>query len=174
MGLSPSKSWHIADTLELCIGQGAVTATPLQVARLLAAVANGGRLVTPHWVAGDCPDFCASKNGTVPFASAAQEIAGLHPHTLAVLRDGLARTVSDPRGTAHDTVQLDSVAVAGKTGTAQCGPGQPDHAWFAGYVPAEQPRFAVVVVLEHGGDAATAAGPLVKRLILQMQDLGLL
>jgi penicillin-binding protein 2 len=156
-------SWRIADTLELCIGQGALTATPLQIARLLAAVANGGRLVTPHWSAGESPNL-----------PPATEISGLHRRTLAALRDGLARAVSDPRGTAHDTLQLDSLAVAGKTGTAQCGPGQPDHAWFAGYVPAEQPRFAVVVVLEHGGDAALAASPLVKRLILQMQEIGLL
>ena len=168
------RFWRVADTLELCIGQGTITATPLQVARLLAAVANGGRLVTPHCVTGDCPNFRVSENGTVPFDSAAQQIPGLHSHTFAVLRDGLARAVSDPRGTAHDTLQLDTVTVAGKTGTAQTGPGQADHAWFAGYVPANQPRFAIVAVLEHGGDAALATGPLVKRLILQMQDLGLL
>jgi penicillin-binding protein 2 len=185
--INAPSCWRIADTLELCIGQGAITATPLQIARLLAAVANGGRLVTPHCVDSSRHTPCACYYGTgdvilsraetpveKPDIPPPQEIAGLHQRTLAVLRDGLARVVSDPHGTAHDTLQLDTLTVAGKTGTAQTGPGQADHAWFAGYVPAEQPRFAIVAVLEHGGDAALATGPLVKRLIVQMQDLGLL
>jgi cell division protein FtsI/penicillin-binding protein 2 len=69
---------------------------------------------------------------------------------------------------------MDSLAVAGKTGTAETGADQADHAWFAGYVPAERPQLAFVVVLEHAGDAATAAGPVAKRLVEQIDRLGLL
>ena len=82
--------------------------------------------------------------------------------------------VADPQGTAHDAVYLESVPIAGKTGTASAGEDRLDHAWFAGYVPADRPRLAFVVVLEHAGDAATAAGPVAKRLVLQMKQLGLL
>jgi penicillin-binding protein 2 len=145
----------------LSIGQGTLTATPLQIARLLSTIANGGRLVRPHVRQGDSNTLI-------------EPIAGLHAPTLQAIAAGLVATVADPRGTAHDALGLDTVAVAGKTGTAQCGPGQPDHAWFAGYLPAERPQWAVVVVLEHAGDAATAAAPLARRVILQMQELGLL
>ena len=82
------------------------------------------------------------------------------------------RVVATPEGTAHATVHTDAIAVAGKTGTAQTGGDRADHAWFAGYVPAERPKYAFVVALEHAGDAATEAGPVAKRLVLRMQQLG--
>ena len=81
--------------------------------------------------------------------------------------------MADPKGTAYGSVRLDSVAVAGKTGTASAGEGRRDHAWFAGYVPADAPKLAFVVVLEHAGDGAVAAGPVAKRLVLCMQQLGM-
>jgi cell division protein FtsI/penicillin-binding protein 2 len=92
--------------------------------------------------------------------------------TLAAVRVGLERVVSDPRGTGHTTVQSDQVSIAGKTGTAETGGSAGDHAWFAGYAPAEQPRVAFVVVLEHAGDGSSAAGPLARRLAERMDQLG--
>ncbi len=170
------------DAQLLAIGQGPLTATPLQVVRMMAAVANGGKLVTPHLVSrlglsaekrGRSSSLSDQKKSCVPFFPP-QPIPGLRPETLQAVREGLRRAVSDPRGTAHGTVRLDSIAVAGKTGTAETGGGRGDHAWFAGYVPAEQPKLAFVVVLEHAGDGATAAGPVAKRLVLKMQLLGML
>jgi penicillin-binding protein 2 len=166
-----------AEAQALAIGQSSLTVTPLQIVRLMAAVANGGNLV--------CPRVAVRLNAKPhpgsdsPATSAADELApgsshkigGLKPETLATVREGLRRVVADPNGTAYGTVRLQSVAIAGKTGTAQTGPSRQDHAWFAGYVPAERPQFAFVVVLEHGGGAA-AAGPLAKRLVLAMQELG--
>ena len=99
--------------------------------------------------------------------------AGLPPATLAAVRQGLERVVADPKGTAYGSVRLESVAIAGKTGTAAAGEGRRDHAWFAGYVPADAPRLAFVVVLEHAGNGAVAAGPVAKRLVLRMQELGM-
>ena len=90
------------------------------------------------------------------------------------VRAGLERVVADAQGTAHSTVHIDTVDVAGKTGTAETGRNRAAHAWFAGYVPADRPKLAFVVVLEHAGDAATAAGPVARRLVLQMQRLDLL
>ena len=103
-----------------------------------------------------------------------QPIDGLKPGTLAAVRAGLERVVADPKGTAYGSVRLESVAVAGKTGTASAGEGRRDHAWFAGYVPADAPKLAFVIVLEHAGDGATAAGPVAKRLVMRMQRLGML
>ena len=82
--------------------------------------------------------------------------------------------VADTNGTAHATVYLESIAIAGKTGTAETGEDRPSHAWFVGYVPADEPKLAFVIVLEHAGEAATAAGPLAKRLVLRMDQLGML
>ncbi len=160
--------------------QGPVTTTPLQVARMMAAVANGGQLITPHLVSRlGLPERTADDTTDEDLADAIhvpppQPIAGLRPGTLAAVRQGLKRVVSDPRGTAHATVRLDSIAVAGKTGTAETGGDRGDHAWFAGYVPAKRPKLALVVVLEHAGEAATAAGPVARRLVLRMQQLDML
>jgi penicillin-binding protein 2 len=126
---------------------------------MMAAVANGGRLVVPHVAKRDRADASPKK---VPDTF------------LSVIREGLRRVVADPEGTAHATVQIESIAIAGKTGTAETGGDRASHAWFAGYVPADDPKLAFVIVLEHAGDAATAAGPLAKRLVLRMEQLGLL
>ena len=101
-----------------------------------------------------------------------RSIEGLQPGTLAAVRQGLERVVADPKGTAYGSVRLDTVAVAGKTGTASAGEGRRDHAWFAGYVPADDPKLAFVIVLEHAGDGATAAGPVAKRLVMRMKRFG--
>jgi penicillin-binding protein 2 len=173
-------AWRTADTQRLAVGQGSLTATPLQVLRLMAAVATG-KLLAPHIGARDqgpgtggargLSRFSSDENGTVPLGGSA--IAGLHPSTLAAVREGLERVVADPKGTAYGSVRLDSIAVAGKTGTAAAGEGRRDHAWFAGYAPAAAPRLAFVVVLEHAGDGAVAAGPVAKRLVIRMQELGM-
>ena len=191
------RAWRAADTMSLAIGQSSLEATPLQVARLLAAVANGGQLVAPHLVSGlglpasddePPPDSSrhtprAVQSGTrrVPTALPAddaihipspQPIAGLEAAALAAIRRGLEQAVSDPRGTAHAAMDLPSIAVAGKTGTAQTGPGRAEHAWFAGYVPADAPRVVLVVVLEHAGNGDETAGPVARRLVLEMDKLG--
>ncbi|MGO8687994.1 MAG: peptidoglycan D,D-transpeptidase FtsI family protein [Thermoguttaceae bacterium] len=162
--------WRTADTQRMAVGQGSLTATPLQVLRLMAAVATG-KLLTPHVASRGLSQFSSDENGTVPLGGIA--IAGLHPATLSAVREGLLRVVADPKGTAYGSVRLDAVAIAGKTGTASAGEGRRDHAWFAGYVPAEAPKLAFVIVLEHAGDGAVAAGPVAKRLVLRMQELGM-
>ena len=152
----------------IAIGQGPVTTTPLQVARIMAAVANGGYLVRPYVVRGGSSN--RPENGVR--SAAPVPIPGLNPAMLAVIRSGLRQAVADDEGTAHATVDIDQVAIAGKTGTAEVGGHLPEHAWFAGFAPADRPQVALVVVLEHAGEAATAAGPVVQHLVQRMCDLG--
>ena len=159
--------WHTADTQAMSVGQGSLTATPLQVVRMMAAVANGGLLVAPHVVR----QGTSSGDRALPLP---QPVPGLTYSTLAAIRAGLLRTVADTEGTAHGSLYLEQISIAGKTGTAVIGEGQPEHAWFAGYVPADRPRYAMVVVLERAGNAATAACPVAKRLVLRMLETGLL
>ena len=82
--------------------------------------------------------------------------------------------VQNPRGTGYKRVRLEEVKIAGKTGTAEVGPGKKDHAWFAGFVPAERPKYAFAVVLEHGGTGGSNAGPVAKEMVQSMLKLGLL
>ncbi len=171
-----SSGAALAELRLAAVGQGPVTASPLQVARMMAAIANGGRLVTPHVVTGvGLPERSDSTSDEDLLAvPPPAPIAALDEATLTAVREGLLRVVADPRGTAHGTVHLEGLAIAGKTGTAETGGDLADHAWFAGYAPAERPRYVVVVVIEHGGDGATAAGPVARRLFEQLRHMGLL
>jgi penicillin-binding protein 2 len=177
------QPWRPGDTMALAIGQSSLTATPLQAARMMAAVANGGWLVTPHVVQGlgvaATPEGDLLELGGGPEQQSAdieiappRRIEGLHAATLEPLRRALARVVADPQGTARGTVYLETVAIAAKTGTAEAGGGQADHAWVAGYAPADAPKIAFVIALEHAGGGASSAGPVARRLVDRMQQLG--
>ena len=157
--------------MQLAIGQGPITATPLQVVRMMAAIANGGVLVTPHVVSELGPDAEALTHRARP---AITRIAGLSPSTLQQVRQGLERVVSDPRGTGYKRIRLPDVPIAGKTGTAEVGGDLEDHAWFAGYVPANRPRLALVVVLEHAGSGGRQAGPVARQLVRSIKSQGLI
>ncbi|MEA1950956.1 MAG: penicillin-binding transpeptidase domain-containing protein [Planctomycetota bacterium] len=170
--------WHAGDSQMLAIGQGSLTATPMQIARLVAAVANGGRLVTPHLVSRlSKPVLDSSEDGQTekPFQlPPATEISGLSPDTLSAIRRGMRAAVEHEKGTAHAILADGGVTVACKTGTAQTGGDRWDHAWVAGYAPADKPRYAFVVVIQHAGNGSEAACPVAKRLLIRMQQLGLL
>lgn len=188
--LNPGRAQTAAQLL--AIGQGELTATPLQVARCLAAIANGGQLVTPYVVstlgldasaphdedqsAGARDEASQLPNGEFPELAgrAPRKIAGLDARHLAAVREGLQRVVDDPDGTAHDSLGNSQLAIAGNTGTAQAGAGVADHAWFAGYAPADAPRVVVVVALEHAGEASVAAGPVARLVFERLAELGYL
>jgi penicillin-binding protein 2 len=138
------EPWNSVDTITSSIGQGAVTVTPIQMARLYAAVANGGWLVTPHLVDRPMP----------------RRWLGLKPSTLRVLREGLRMVVTE--GTARILNDPSLPPVAGKTGTGE-DPPRPDHVWFGGYAPAGKPNLVIVAFGENsGGFGGTVAAPMVK------------
>ncbi len=164
--------WYPGDTLGLAIGQSRLTVTPLQIARMMAAVANDGYLVTPHLLRR-----IDSARRTIDGESSRHQfprhrIPGLTEATLQRVREGLRNVVENPRGTGFKHVRLQGIAIAGKTGTAEVGGGRPDHAWFAGYAPADNPRVAFVVVLEHSGAGGRTAGPVAKQLVQTLLDTG--
>jgi len=184
--------WYPGTTLQLAIGQGELTVTPLQVARMMAAIANGGQLVTPHFVRPAVPtvpgdESDAATSGVRLVGHTVSQVTefvhevtsfpvvpieGLHAETLSTIREGLRQVVANDRGTGN-LAALSKVAIAGKTGTAEVGNGRADHAWFAGYAPADKPRVAFVVVLEHGGSGGRAAAPLARELVRKMHDIGI-
>lgn len=162
------------EALGLAIGQSRLTVTPVQMARLLAFVANGGWLVTPHVVSDEGVARQATEVDDSPYLVTRHRIPGVSKETLAAVHEGLVAAVEEPFGTGYKTVRLRGVPIAGKTGTAETSPGQPDHAWFTGYAPAGNPRYVFVVVLEHGGSGSRAAGPIARELVRSLSRRGML
>ena len=141
--------WLNGDTVNYSIGQGYVLMTPLQIARVYAAIANGGKLVTPH---------LNIKNFKRP------EEIGINPEKLAIVQKGLEYVVS--RGTGSRAGRF-GVSIAGKTGTAQNSHG-PDHALFAGYAPVESPKYVAVAVVEAGRHGSSVAAPMVGQILAHL------
>ena len=165
--------WYRGDTLGLAIGQARLTATPLQIARMMAAIANGGELVTPHVVtSGGGARITGSDRESID-TQARRQTTGALAQNLARVREGLARVVAHPRGTGYKSVRMSQIAIAGKTGTAEV-QGQGDHAWFAGYVPADRPRIAFAVVLQHAGTGGKVAGPVARQFVEELLAEGIL
>lgn len=156
------------EALGLAIGQSSLTVTPLQMTRAMAAIANGGWLVTPHVVSPDGTARTTKEIDDRPREISRQKIRGITDEAIEHVREGLRAVVEESYGSGYKNVRLDEVAMAGKTGTAETKPGSADHSWFAGYVPADQPRYAFVVVLEHGGSGSQAAGPVARELVRKM------
>ncbi|RMH21847.1 MAG: penicillin-binding protein 2 [Acidobacteria bacterium] len=170
-GLVPDGRWSLAvrgtpwfpgETISVATGQGPILVTPLQVAVMMAAVANGGRLVRPRLWRDRPPPPPA-------------HLPPLDPAALERVRDALKAVVNEPRATGR-AARLEQLVVAGKTGTAQVvtqetwtaneelPPEQRDHAWFASFAPADDPQLVVVVFVEHGGAGSEAAAPLARLL----------
>jgi penicillin-binding protein 2 len=155
--------WTIGDTYHFGIGQGFLTTTPLQMARVTAAVANGGDVLVPRVV-----DKIVDPNGqtVLSFPTKVASHLPISADNLAIFREGMRQAVS--WGTAS-TAAVSGVAVAGKTGTAEFGPDlgggtYASHAWFTGFAPADDPEVAVVVFLEQGNGAKNAA-PLAGQIL---------
>jgi penicillin-binding protein 2 len=154
------------EVVNQAIGQGTVQVTPLQVARFIAAVGNGGTLYRPQLV-----DKIEPVDGTaadVVFKPEAQGTLPIQPFRLQTIQDAMRSVVEDPRGTANYRLRGLSIPVAGKTGTAESGSGKP-HAWFAGYTMASEatnmPDIAIAVILENQGEGSDWAAPVFKRIV---------
>lgn len=166
--------WYPGDTLGVAIGQSRLTVTPLQIARLMAVVANDGEMIVPHFAHSIVPSSESSTTTRQMISHPRRYVSGIHPGTLERVREGLISVVAHPRGTGYKTVRMKDVTIAGKTGTAETGGGKNDHAWFAGFVPAERPKYAFAVVIEHGGSGSRVAGPVAQKLVRSLLDSGLL
>jgi penicillin-binding protein 2 len=159
-----TRPWTGGDTLNMSIGQGAVLVTPMQVARMMSAVANGGVLWKPRLV----QRIERPEQGVV-FRDPGQ-VNGhveLSPVVWALIRDGLWEVVNG-HGTGG-AARIPGLDVAGKTGTAQIIANSKsekgeDHAWFAAFAPAKDPQAVVVVIVERGGHGGDAAAPIAKKI----------
>ena len=139
-----------AQTAQSAIGQRDVQATPLQMAMVAAGIANGGVVMRPYLVA----TVRAADLSVVSQASPQQYSVAMTPANAAALRDMMLGVVQSGTGKA---AQIPGVQVAGKTGTAQTTQGAAPNAWFTAFAPADAPRVAVAVLVEHGGSMGNDA-----------------
>jgi penicillin-binding protein 2 len=162
------RIWNPGDSLNLAIGQGFLLVTPLQMARFYAAIANGGKLVTPHVLMD-----VENQNGTpVPTAAppAPRPVPGLNPAYLNVVQQGLIEGTRDSFGTSYGVFGNFPIEIAGKTGTAQKTvhvpgyTGEKDQSWWCGYGPATDAKIVVCAVIENGGEGGSAAAPAAERV----------
>lgn len=166
-GILPSKEyydrrygskWNIGYLINLGIGQGEINTTPLQMAAYTAALANGGTYYKPHVVRsikrpGEDEDELITRDG---------ERLGFSQSVMEIIHRGMYRSVNGS-GTGY-LARVGGTRVAGKTGTAQ-NPPNPDHAWFVGYAPFDDPQIAIAIIIENGGFGGSAAAPLAGAMI---------
>lgn len=185
-GLAPTRDWklkvrgedwRIGDTVNASIGQGFVLASPLQLAVMAARVATG-RQITPRLV--------RAIDG-IEQPSMSDAPLGINENILRRLRAALDAVSNHTRGTAYGSrIVPDDLRLAGKTGTSQVRRitkeereagitsnedlpwERRDHALFVGYAPVEAPKYAIAVVVEHGGGGSTAAAPIARDVLLQV------
>ncbi len=185
-GLIPSREWKLAtlgtrwqvgETMNSGIGQGFVLTTPLQLAAMTARFSNGGVGVTPHIIADDNANKAAPN-------------MGLNPAHLAVIKKAMRAVTMGRRGTARKAAtNIPKWEMAGKTGTVQVKRislaerkagitknadrrwRDRDHALFVAFAPYDAPRYAVSVVVEHGGSGSAVAAPIARDVIAEIHRL---
>jgi penicillin-binding protein 2 len=173
-GLVPSEEWservnhhkwYPGSTISVAIGQGAVEATPVQLARMIAAVANGGTLIPPHLL----KNATGLKSGSFPIS----------PDTVQQVTDGMWGVVNEPNGTTSGLVKLQNIDFSGKTGTAQVesfdlqnklGKKLKENGWFVGFAPRRNPEIVVAALVQAGGWGSTSAAPIVRDVVKAYYD----
>jgi penicillin-binding protein 2 len=192
-GLIPTKAWKravigqpwvLGETLVAGIGQGFVLTTPLQLATMTARMVNGGKPVLPH-LARDV----VTRGELVQRQAETYTPIGVNPRHLKLVMDAMTKVTQDPSGTAFAArIQQPGMSMAGKTGTVQVRRISQrerddgviknrdlewkyrDHALFVGYGPIEKPRYAIAVVVEHGGGGSAVAAPIARDVMTATLD----
>ncbi len=167
-GLIPEPSWkkepwYIGDTANMSIGQGYVQVTPVQMAVLVSAIANGGKVYRPRIVSK-----IINQDGTIETIPPGliRDISKFR-REIDIIKEGMELVVKAGTGSL---ARLDRVTVAGKTGTAENFPNienplGKDHAWFIAYAPTDNPKIAVSIVIEQGGHGGSTAAPISAEII---------
>lgn len=156
--MTPGERFDSVQLASTAFGQGGLNLTPLQMLLIAEAQANGGVIPRPVLVKRITSPGGATVRGANSGTFSTPETA----RTAAQVKEAMTQVVAAGSGYA---AQIPGIAVAGKTGTAETGDGNAPHAWFIAFAPADNPRFAVVTMVEHGGEGATVAAPLARQIL---------
>ncbi|NIT14020.1 MAG: penicillin-binding protein 2 [Candidatus Dadabacteria bacterium] len=177
-GISPDKTWkkktlkkpwYKGDTINVAIGQGYLSVTPLQVAVMTSVIANGGYRVQPHFV----KEVVSSSGEQLYAYEYNKKKIDVQDKSISIISEAMAGVVNQNNGTARGS-RLREIEVAGKTGTAQVvaldsakvkNKAYDHHAWFTSFAPANKPEIAVTVLVEHGGKGGAVASPIARRVL---------
>ena len=196
-GLVPSRKWkkkalnapwQQGETVLVGIGQGYLLTTPLQLAVMAARLGNGGVKVTPRLTRPRADSELDSITKGSPDQDPVPESLGLLPAHLDLVRQAMTSVVNNPQGTAFKArIKTKGQEMAGKTGTVQVRRitkaereeggrknkdipwRERDHAMFVGFAPIDKPRYAVSVVIEHGGSGSLVAAPIARDILAEAQ-----
>ena len=171
-----ASGWHPGDTANLAIGQGEIAVTPLQMAAMAAAVANGGVVWRPRIVAGYRPSPGAFPGA--PFRAFPRGVERgrlpIRPRTLEVLHRAMLENVEGEEGTGR-RARLAGLPIAGKTGTAQTGRRDGEReildAWFVSFAPADAPRYAVATLVADGVSGGSSCAPISREIHRLLHNL---
>jgi penicillin-binding protein 2 len=169
------QAWFAGDTLNTAIGQGSVLATPLQMAVVTSRIANGGVPIKPYLV--------RNHNIFKQYEELKSETLVKESH-LKLVQEGMNRVINEPGGTAYGKrITIKGFEMAGKTGTSQVISKREEqmskheketnanHAIFVGFAPVHDPKYAISVLIEHGGAGSAAAAPIAKDIMIEVQNL---
>jgi len=159
--------WHPGETANICFGQGKLAVTPLQMAVMVAAVANGGKVLWPRIVDRVEPQGPHLEDEVRRFPhQPVRDHLGVSPRTLQLIRDAMLADVEDKEEGLGRLAYIPGFRICGKTGTAQVMDSKNqiiDHTtWFASFAPYEQPRYVVIVMVEGGTSGGGTCAPLAK------------
>jgi penicillin-binding protein 2 len=168
-----SKSWRIGNTAHLCIGQEKIAITPLQIAVMISAVANGGKVFYPRLVSSITP-YGDDRPSQIFPAGRVRDTLGVSQRTLRVVHEAMEADVEGPEGTGKEAA-VPGLNIAGKTGTAEVeknGIKQKSAGitWFASFAPVESPRYAVVIMVVGGASGGLTCAPLGHEVYLAIQQ----
>jgi penicillin-binding protein 2 len=154
--------WSRGLVLNLAIGQGEISLTPVKLAQLTAVLANGGTLVRPHLIR-EIEDDGRALGGLMPSKDSTGTKIDFPPADMATIRSAMENVVTGEHGTGY-AAKIDSVRVAGKTGTAQ-NPHGNDHSLFVCFAPMQNPTIAIAVLVENAGHGSTIAAPIAQKVL---------
>jgi penicillin-binding protein 2 len=159
------RMWSVGDNINLSVGQGDVQVTPLQLAVAYSAIANGGTVLRPH-----LGERIEDQSGRViqEFRTRARRKIKISPQNRQAILDGLRLAASAPGGTSTSVFRGFPIPIAGKTGTAEKGPGRPDQSWYVALAPYPDVKYVVVVTAEHGGFGADTAAPEARKILAKV------
>lgn len=159
-------TWYISETLSAVIGQSYNEYTPLQMARYISMIANGGKnvdvsiiktIVNPDGTEVSKEEIENFVKTTLNTENENKEDLDISEENLDAIREGMKGVTSEPGGTAYSTFSDFDIDIAGKTGSAQTGIEGEAHGWFAGFAPYDNPEIAVVVLIEKAGSGSYTA-----------------
>jgi penicillin-binding protein 2 len=162
------RPWSVGDNVNLSVGQGDLLANPLQMAVAYAAIANGGRVLRPRL--GLRIEDATGRALQELDAPTARRVKVAKENRDAIL-EGLYGAASAPGGTSTPVFEGFPIPVAGKTGTAEKGPGRPDQSWYVALAPYPNPKYVVAVTDEAGGFGADTAAPMARRILAALLDV---